>query len=91
MSLVLIFESNRKWPKKAKTKIFRKNAYVRLSEAKCLETGQDSTGSPVGSFAIQFFYSFSPPNRKRSTISVSSILKAIVNLFSYEKSDLISA
>ena len=33
MSLVLISESNKNWPKKAKTKIVRKNAHVRLSEA----------------------------------------------------------
>ena len=35
MSLVLISKSNRKWPKKmAKTKIVRKNAPRRRSEAK---------------------------------------------------------
>ena len=33
MSLVLISESNKKLPKKAKTTIVRKNADVRLSEA----------------------------------------------------------
>ena len=34
MRLVSISKSNRKWPKIAKTKIFRQNAYMWLSEAK---------------------------------------------------------
>ena len=51
-----------------KTKIVRKNAYMRLSKAKGQLTGQVSARSTKKGVPSLYFDSFSPPNAKRSKI-----------------------
>ena len=51
-----------------KTKIVRKDAYMRLSKAKGSLTGQVSAQSPKKGVLSLYFDSFSPPNVKRSKI-----------------------
>ena len=51
-----------------KTKIIRKNAYVRLLEVKGERTGQVSAGSPQKRVLLLYFDSFSLPNAKISKI-----------------------
>ena len=50
MSLVLMSKSERKKPKMLKTKVVRKNAYMRVSEAKGQKTDQVSAKSPKRGF-----------------------------------------
>ena len=59
MKLVLISKNNRKVVKKmSKSKIVQKNEYMRDSEAKGYETGQDSVLSPKRGFFLHVLIFF---------------------------------
>ena len=58
----LMSKNKRKTPKMPKTKIVRKDAYMRLSKAKCFCT------EPQKGVLSFYFDSFSPANAKRSKI-----------------------
>ena len=58
MQLVFFLKATRMGPKMAETKVVQKNANSCRSETKCLETGQDSMGSPKRGFFHLFLFFF---------------------------------